>query len=581
MSVPAYEIHPYSIQTLKEILVLKSEKNPPEVIESKNHTAFFEGYFNEPSISAKTIIVENDYVDRDFLDDYSGYYVRCFKRYRRKCTRLHFFDTLITEEEFNWMLQGKAEDAQLKSFKKSYLGFVVIKRLPETIVGRTCLKTYGDDNGRRHYNTIRCYGASLFGLELAVETLAFQEQDHVVAACATSALWSCFQGTGKMFQHPFFSPVEITKAACDHMPLETRAFPNRGLSAEQIAHAIQSVNLEPYAVEVTNREILQANVYAYCKMGLPLLLGTCLVDTSGDTPKHLDDHLVTVTGYSLPPVDPIPHELSGFLTMSAQIDKIYAHDDQVGPFSRMTLDPDEITFVHRDLGKIKGNAISTSYDVTAMPKTIFIPLYNKIRIPLEPIRDIVIDFDEHIEAFRDLDLLSLPQRLVWDIYLMTINQFKKSVLESDWSGGKDKRELLLKQMPRFLWRATAFCDKMPVMDLLFDATDIEHGFFLTEANFFNSELEELIEGIHSLPAMVEDLKLTDSWRIIGALGKGRRREMETAAKKKIVAKLRSKVLSASGKTRLAEARKRANATKKAIKKASRVDPSSFKQIFTI
>ena len=58
---------------------------------------------------------------------------------------------------------------------------------------------------------------------LRVKSLSFQEQDHEVAACATSALWSIFHGTGKMFQHPILSPVEITKVAFEIMPLDTRA----------------------------------------------------------------------------------------------------------------------------------------------------------------------------------------------------------------------------------------------------------------------------------------------------------------------------------------------------------------------
>ena len=36
-----------------------------------------------------------------------------------------------------------------------------------------------------------------------------------MAACATSALWSLFQKTAKIFQHSIPSPVEITKIDTD------------------------------------------------------------------------------------------------------------------------------------------------------------------------------------------------------------------------------------------------------------------------------------------------------------------------------------------------------------------------------
>jgi hypothetical protein len=522
MSTPAYELCPYSFDALKGILAEKSG-NPIETVENKVHSIYFRDYFAE--LEAKTIIIENLYVDRDFLEDYAAYYVRCFKSYERLCTRLHFFNISITEENFDSVLQGRTEEGLSEKFINAYLGFVVVKRLPETIVGRTCLKTYGDDNGRRQYTPIRCYDANLFGLELKVKSLAFQEQDHVVAACATSALWSAFHGTGKMFQHPIMSPVDITKAACDHMPLDTRAFPNRGLSNEQIAHAIRKVNLEPYPVDASDQVLLQDHVYAYCKLGIPLLLGVYLVDISQKKPEHFGNHAVAVTGYSLGLAEPTPLSTSGFLTKSSQIDKIYAHDDQVGPFSRMELNQGEETFFFQNTSiEIKSNSISTSLkridgkigDIRAVPTTIFIPLYHKIRIPLATVRDALISFDAWIEYFfRGRGLIPLPKRLVWDVYLTTINQFKKSVLKSDWSGGNDKRDLLLDQMPRFLWRATAFCEKNPVIDLLFDATDIEHGSFLAKIIPYYPRLAEVIKAIHNVSELVVQIKSTPAWKIIG------------------------------------------------------------------
>jgi len=76
-----------------------------------------------------------------------------------------------------------------KQLDSNYLGFMVLKPLPQTIVGRTCFKTYPDDGNRRHFPTLHKYSSNLFGLPLTVNSLAYQEQDKVVAACATSALW--------------------------------------------------------------------------------------------------------------------------------------------------------------------------------------------------------------------------------------------------------------------------------------------------------------------------------------------------------------------------------------------------------
>ena len=145
------------------------------------------------------------------------------------------------------------------------------------------------------------------------------------------------------------------------------------------------------------------------------------------------------------------------------------------------LNQGEITFGLRTANSLSTSNIGiygTIGQVRAVPTMIFIPLYHKIRIPLETVRAVLISFDRLAESFRELGIIELPKRLVWDIYLTTISQFKQSIFSSDWTGGRDKLYLLLKQMPRFIWRATAFCEQKPVLDLLFDATDIEHGSFL-------------------------------------------------------------------------------------------------------
>jgi len=246
-----FEVLPCSSDSLKSVLTEKT-KIPAGELDTKAHINYFTDYFQ--AVKAKTFVVENDYVDHDYLEDHAEYYVRCFSEYKRKCARLHFFKINFSTGDFESLLKG--EDCPLSSqlLQKAYLGFVVVKPLPKTIIGRTCLGTY-EHEGRRHFPITRAYSANLFGIELAVESsLAFQEQDTVVAACATSALWSVFQGTGKLFQHAIPSPSAITKTATEHITdcERTRAFPSKGLDVIEMARAIKSVDLEPYTVNVAN-----------------------------------------------------------------------------------------------------------------------------------------------------------------------------------------------------------------------------------------------------------------------------------------------------------------------------------------
>jgi len=162
-----------------------------------------------------------------------------------------------------------------------------------------------------------------------VTSLAFQEQDQVVAACATSALWSALQATGALFHHPMPSPVEITRAATEHLPTTTRTFPNRGLSMAMMAHGIRNVGLEPYLVNVGDEYVFTSTLYAYLRFGIPMILGFVLADLSGGPVTSLDlHHAVAITGYSLGRPKPKPYGPSKFLLRASRIDKIYVHQQE-------------------------------------------------------------------------------------------------------------------------------------------------------------------------------------------------------------------------------------------------------------
>ena len=263
-------------------------------------------------------MAENYYIDHDYLDDYSEYYVRCFAPYRRTCVRLHFFDVPFTSVDFANLLTGEESALAHDILRESYLGFVVVKPLPASFVGRTCLRTYPTENTGRSFPIPREYEANLFGFKLAVTTLAFQEQDSVAAACATSALWAAFQGTGKLFQHTIPSPIQITKAATTLNSTNTRTLPNQGLTIEQMATAIRSLSLEPFAINVHNEEyLLKISSYAYLRARIPVIMLYALADVSTSPASGAGLHAVTITGYHLGSNS--PQSYNGFLVHAGRL----------------------------------------------------------------------------------------------------------------------------------------------------------------------------------------------------------------------------------------------------------------------
>lgn len=420
-----YSICPYSIEKIIELL--KNQWISEAYIQNKNHIGYFQSYFDH--VQAKTIIVENDYIDRDYLEDFASYYVRCFTEYKRHCKRLHFFKNKFDAAFFQETLSS-GNQKNSSELQSNYIGFIVVKPLPQTIIGKTCLMTYGTQKEtNRCYPINRTYTAHLFGIDLKVETLAFQEQDSEVAACATSTLWSVFHGTGIVFHHPIPSPSEITIAATKHQPIENRTFPNRGLSIGQIAHGIQSVGLEPLLIKLKTKSnvIFTGYLYAYLKFGIPMIFGFDLLDSTDDQIEKIGTHAVAITGFRLNDEPAHFHEYMPIKLTSSRVNKIYVHDDQVGPFARMEFN----TFGNRNYAN-EDQRLTTSWKskylkngkVYALPYIVMIPLYHKIRIGFETILSTVIDFCEIWKTSKEM--YKTYEEYEWDIHLTDIKKLSES-----------------------------------------------------------------------------------------------------------------------------------------------------------
>jgi hypothetical protein len=526
-------VHPYSLDALVRLVSqLSDHKNTVEAIRAKSHPKYLDRYLN--TLGVKTIVAESHYVDRDYLEDFAAYYVRCFEPYERSCARLHFFNQSFDDAAFKATLNLPADSAALQSFRNSYCGFIVIKPLPNTVFGRTCLRVY-PNNTTRHFPTARLFSANLFGIPLNIpETLPFQEQDSTVAACATSAIWSALQGTAKEFQHELLTPIEITRAATEFSPAETRMIPNRGgLSTDMMAEAIREVGLEPLQLQIQDGDeaTVRAALYAYLNARIPVIMGVALIDTCvRGKPRLIGEHAVAVAGYNLAP-KPIKTKIkAAFVQRADRIDKVYAHDDQLGPFARMAFDGVRVAF--KEGGKtVSAESMSTTWlssdgthKVRALPRDLLIPLYHKIRIPYEDICQAVIEVDGLFKTLPATPELKVLRALEWDIHLTTVNDLKTSLQRGSSLRGRPRLKWLVRSMPRFVWRATAFDNARPVMDVLFDATDIHTSNGVHGVIFYTPAIERVLRLISKSTAIASVQGIGEgALRILSAIKNDRAR----------------------------------------------------------
>lgn len=492
-----FELYPFSDDTLYR--AMSNGFLPASEIRSKRRALYLYNYLTR--LGARMIIVEPAYIDAGYLDDYAAYYVKCFKTYDRHCKRIHFFSEEISSDDFLHIVDGKVSDDELQKFTDSYLGFVVARPLPDAIIGRTVLQTYERDNGRRNYTCIRRYAANLFGIELTVKSLAFQEQDTVMAACATVALWCAFNKTRDLFNSLAPTPAEITRVA-NRRVFQSRAIPSHGLNLQQMTNVIQHVGLEHEVFRVDNTTPFVSLVYAHLRWGLPVILA---VEVEG-----IGKHAITLVGYSQREKRVRKRELVKLNRKAVEdcppmvglrIDRLFAHDDRLGPFVRLDIEmrrpTKELPMPVRlrpkwptDANHSKQNKPPAIY-----PLHVIVPVYHKIRVTFRDVEKLLLKFTEVLRLME-------PKRSIeWDLHLTTTNQYKSSIKLDEGIPESVKRQVLLEPQPKYFWRAELTFEGQRSLELLADATDMSRSFPIFFAIWYNQEDKATLHGYLESPAL--------------------------------------------------------------------------------
>lgn len=462
------QIQQYSEEALAE--ALSNKYTSAEVISEKNQYLYLKNYLSSPDMDTKTIVIEDNYVSKDFLHDYASYYALCFEEYPKLCKRVHFFSNNFNNVKFEEIILKKESDCQ--DFWNHYLGFIVIKPIPVTVLGYTVLKTYsnGGNFDDRNFWGVRQYKVHLFGNEIELTSLAFQEQDSVLAACATTAIWSMLNKASIDFHTILKSPSQITKDA-DSTSLDgSRLFPNKGLNLLQICQAILNSGLvsEIKQPDITltfpsgnfnfvSNQYLKKILNAYSPIGIPIIL-----IISVPTGDNYGLHAITISGFKKNPPAPVaPHANISWL--SDNIEKFYAHDDQWGPFARIEFN-----------GNDSLNTPWTHFHITKNPTyvtNVVVPIYPKIRISYEDIEFIVLGLDTILSIFFDDNIIA---DLVWDIKINYSEKVKEDIKNSNLDNS-EKLTCLSKSLPKYIWVASCYIGENKVFDFTFDGTDVSSG----------------------------------------------------------------------------------------------------------
>ena len=288
------------------------------------------------TLGCRTIVHERHYIDRHYIEDFALFYARSLRNYPNFCQRLHFFSAAFDGEQWCHLVGRASKGDRVvieQELATEYLGFMVIKPLPGSPIGRTVLKTFGpnaEGGAQRTFATIRPYPVNLAGLSLSVDGLAFQQQDQGVSACATTALWSALQCTARMEDLASPTPAAITEAASRYVLTGGRALPSEGLDFHQLCEAVRASGLAPVFLSSVSPSVDKVHLATYLQSGLPVLLG---IEPFGEGVGHA----LCGVGLRLGDVDPRTNPEVGYVDGATAVEGIYVHDDRLGPYASAEL----------------------------------------------------------------------------------------------------------------------------------------------------------------------------------------------------------------------------------------------------
>jgi hypothetical protein len=236
------------------------------------------------------------------------------------------------------------------------------------------------DGDTRSFGGIRKYTVHLAGIQMAVDGLAFQQQDQGVSACATTALWSSLHKVAHDERIEVPAPAQITEAASRYLLAEGRSLPSEGLNIQQICEAIRGTGLQPLVVRAVSLEEDRAQLAAYVNSGFPPVLA--IEPVAGGT-----GHAICCVGIKMghgssltaPPHHPHHFRLADGLT------GIYIHDDRLGPYASAGIQPWTVRMSNGESRILMGIQIKwpdqTQAELSVL-RAMIVPVPDKVRMPI-------------------------------------------------------------------------------------------------------------------------------------------------------------------------------------------------------
>jgi hypothetical protein len=294
--------------------------------------------------AVKAILIERNYVDKDYRSTYYNFYAKKGQFYRADCVRLHFFDATV---RFNTnALKLSCPDGQLQDH---YFGYIVLRPTGIATIGRSVLSP-DVRTGASGSIITATYKVHLLGYKLTIQGFPSMDQHIDISVCAHAACWSILRHYSERYSvYREFLTYDITLMAQQFNP--GGLVPSKGLEVSHAERVFQEAGTFPMHVPRAGKKDVSfyRQLHAYVESGFPLFAA-----------MHSRGHAIAVVGYDWNPALALPVK-----TMQYAWDKVKSVvvvDDNDLPYRSVPV-----------VGSAGYSASDIDAFIVALPEKIFYP----------------------------------------------------------------------------------------------------------------------------------------------------------------------------------------------------------------
>ena len=368
----------------------------------------------------KFVLIEYDYIDKDYRSTFYNFYAKKGRHYRDNCVRLHFFDRCVKFDKE--LTDLTCRDGQVKDH---YYGYIVLRPTLVATLGRSILSPRIRVGARGKVIQSR-HRVHLLGYTLSVWGFPSMAQHTDIAVCAHVSCWAILRHYSERFsQHREFLVHDITKLATPFDP--GGLTPSLGLHIFEAERIFQAAGCFPIIVAKQPGNELQfyAQLLAYLESGFPLFVA-----------MEDREHAVVIAGYAW---------RSAFAELThanshvwSQVETLLAVDDNLLPYGCVSLE--------KAAGTKTKDVTYTAEDFDAF----IVPLPEKIYYPAHAIES----FSLQALYSTHKDILGLPDEndLLRRYFITTISALRRYARDNQSQMGTELVNLLMRlKTAQFIW----------------------------------------------------------------------------------------------------------------------------------